>query len=391
MKHRNILRLGACAVLLAGAASATAADVDMFDGKWHYDVAPYLWFPGIKGTLRYTLPGNVINPPPSGSVSADVQPSKYLSSLQFGVMIAALARKDNFALYTDLVYTDFANLKSKIRNVGLPGGSVVLPLNQDVNMGVRATIWTAGASYTVARNDSGLLNLGGGFRYLNMHNSLDWNFSGQNGVLSRSGGAAMSTDIWDGIVPAQGNVRLSDDGKWILPYYADIGAGTNSNWTWQAYAGIAYKYDWGSVALLFRNLSYHGTGDDPVRSFLDDRPGARRQLSLVRPAALRPWRRRARRRPHTEPRELRPSRSRAGRRGRGGPSRSSRRGSPRATRHGRAPSRRGARRKPCAIPRLRPRRRRRHQHRGNRRPAWSSRACARKSQPYSVAKMTLNV
>ena len=62
-------------------------------------------------------------------------------------------------------------------------------------------------------------------------------------------------NLYDGIVGVRGSAVLSPDGKWILPFEADIGAG-NSNWTWQAYAGLGYRFDWGDVVVSFRNLSF---------------------------------------------------------------------------------------------------------------------------------------
>ena len=65
------------------------------------------------------------------------------------------------------------------------------------------------------------------------------------------------------IVGVRGSAVLSSDGKWILPFEADIGAG-NSNWTSQAFAGLGYRFDWGDVVLSFRNLSYDQSGDKHV-------------------------------------------------------------------------------------------------------------------------------
>jgi hypothetical protein len=138
---------------------------------------------------------------------------------------------------------------------------VTLPLNEDVNLGLRATILTVAGSFTVARNDSGTLDLLGGVQYAGIRNSLDWNYSGPNGVLASSGSVSQSVNLWDAIVGVRGRVKLSDDGAWFLPYEADIGAGNASNWTWQAYAGVGYRFGWGDLTLAFRNLSYSQNGD----------------------------------------------------------------------------------------------------------------------------------
>jgi hypothetical protein len=41
---------------------------------------------------------------------------------------------------------------------------------------------------------------------------------------------------------------------WFVPYYLDVGAG-DSYLTWQALAGIGYKFKWGETAAFWRYLS----------------------------------------------------------------------------------------------------------------------------------------
>jgi len=247
---------------------AAAAEVNMWDGNWHYDFAIYGWFPGVKGTFNFDLPPGVIIPPPglNASHSATVTPNDYLSSLQFVAMIAGEARKGNGAIFGDLIYMDMASLKSQVKHVTGPNGDVTLPVNADVNVGLKSAIVTLGGSYTIDRTRLGNFDLLGGFRYAGLKTSLDWDFSGNNGILSKSGGVSDTINLYDGIVGFKGAVALSPDGKWYLPYYADIGAGNNSNWTWQAYGGVGYRFDWGSVLVAFRNLSYNTSKSKSVES-----------------------------------------------------------------------------------------------------------------------------
>ena len=101
-----------------------------------------------------------------------------------------------------------------------------------------------------------------GVRYLGLKTSTDLSFSGPDGVLGRSGSTSDRVNVWDGIVGVRGEVRVSDDGDWFLPYYLDIGAGNYSNWTWQGWAGLGYRFDWGDLVLVYRNLSYSTSGDE---------------------------------------------------------------------------------------------------------------------------------
>jgi hypothetical protein len=89
-------------------------------------------------------------------------------------------------------------------------------------------------------------------------------------------------NLYDGIVGVRGAVALSDDGKRYVPYYADIGVG-NSNWTWQAFGGVGYRFDWGSMVLGFRNLSYEMSAGKPVQNMNLTGPILTFSTALVKP------------------------------------------------------------------------------------------------------------
>ena len=273
---------------IATSTATTAAGVDAYDGDWHYDFALYAWGAGITGTFNLPLMPEFIILTNTSTNTISVSPDDYLGSLQFGALLAGEARKGNAAIYADLLYMDLANLKSTVKEISGPLVSVTIPANADVNLGVRATVATLAGSYTVARSSAGTVDLLGGFRYAGLKSSLDVNFSGPTalhvrpalpiGILPKSGSTSDSVNLYDGIVGVRGTVALSDDGKWYAPYYADIGAG-NSNWTWQAYAGVGYRFDWGAVVLAFRNLSYDMSTGKPVQN-----------MSLTGPLLALDWR-----------------------------------------------------------------------------------------------------
>src|SRR5215470_14761914 len=146
MKRLGLMRLLSIVASLPGiiAASTTAAaEIDPWDGQWHYDLAIYGWLPSIRSTVTLTLPREDITLP-AGSVSATVHPSNYLSSLRFAAMFSAEARKGDYAILTDLNYVDLGGANTKITDVSGPFGRVTLPLNQDVDFSLRATVWTLG-------------------------------------------------------------------------------------------------------------------------------------------------------------------------------------------------------------------------------------------------------
>jgi len=255
MEDRKMHRIGVAALLAATgllvSGSGAAAEVDMYDGQWHYGATLYGWFPNLN--TRFDFPN-------AGDPEVTVKPSSYLHDLKFAAMFAGQARKGDWAIFTDLVYVDLSSSSAKARSVQGPGGRIDLPVTANVNAGLKATFWTLAASYTAVRNPSGTLDLMGGFRYADIKASSDWNLSGPIGVFSPSGSVSKTVSLWDGIVGVQGAVRLSDDGKWFMPYWADIGAGSN-NWTWNAVLGLGYHFDWGDLLFAYRNLSYDQNDD----------------------------------------------------------------------------------------------------------------------------------
>lgn len=244
--------------MLVSGGLASAAGVDMYDGQWHYSLTPYAWFPNIHQTLQYSTPLGG-----GKTVDVEVKPDSYLSNLDFALMGTFEARKGEWALAMDLIYNDFSNQDSKIRNVQGPGGNLSLPIDTSLNVDIKALIWEGIGSYTVARSATGTLDVFGGVRYLGLKTSTDLSFSGPEGIIGRSGSQSNRLNVWDGIVGVRGEVKIGDSGDWFLPYYLDIGAGSHSNWTWQGWTGVGYRFDWGDVVLAYRNL-YYSTDEDKV-------------------------------------------------------------------------------------------------------------------------------
>ncbi len=54
-------------------------------------------------------------------------------------------------------------------------------------------------------------------------------------------------------------------GNWFSPYYLDIGTG-DTEFTWQALAGVGYRWDWGDLILAYRHLSYDMGNDKLLQS-----------------------------------------------------------------------------------------------------------------------------
>ena len=257
MHHVKFLKLGIATAILGLATFATAGaaseDVNMWDGQWHYEVAPNAWVPWIYTTLQL---------PPiagGGNPTVETQPSQYLKYIQATVQLDATVRKGDWSLWTDLVFLNLQNSGTSVRQINLPGllpgAPPALPLIRTTQSGLRAAVWTLAPTYTVMNNDIGTLDVMAGLRYTSLRVSFAYNFTAPPTPLERGGGFWPSADSTDGLIGIKGSLRLSGDGKWFLPYEADVGYGSR-NWQYNANVGAGYHFHWGDVTLGVRNLSY---------------------------------------------------------------------------------------------------------------------------------------
>ena len=253
-------------ILAAGPLAATApalAAVDPYDGAWHFSLTPYLWLPNVNGSVDARIPalrtaaGDVLR---DVNLSAEVGPNDYLENLKFAGMVTGEARKGEWSVITDLIYIDFGNENSKVRNITGPDGRPLTAISRDVTTSLSTTVWTLAGAYTVAHAPTWNFDVLAGFRYVGLDTELKWDLRGSRDFLDTSGRTTQNRTEWDGIVGVKGQVRFGD-GRWFMPYYADIGTGS-SNWTWQALLGLGYSFGWGDVSLSIRSLSYEFNDND---------------------------------------------------------------------------------------------------------------------------------
>lgn len=245
----------AIASLSAGVEARTPSDP--YDGRWHFHLMPYLWLPNANGSIDTTvggLPGPAGGQPVSVDVSAKVDPGDYLSNLQAAIMLIGEARRGDWSLFTDVMYVDFGDQDARLRSITGPLGEVSATLSREAKIDLSSVVWTLGTGYTLMRGHSGTLDLIAGARYLSLESDLTLRLEDGRGQLLRSQKVSSDESQWDGIVGVRGQI-LFPETRWFLPYYADVGTGS-SNWTWQVFAGLGYRLDWGEVTLALRSLSY---------------------------------------------------------------------------------------------------------------------------------------
>lgn len=265
MQHVKILKLAVGAFVLSLGALASArvsaqdviavADGNKWDGQWHFDATLYGWVPFIYTTVN--LPAIV----GGGTKTYETQPSQYLKYVKMGALLDGAIQKGDWGLWTDFVFLNLGTTVTHTRQIGLPGGlDPGLAVDRQIDLALRAAIWTIAPSYTVVHNNVGNLDVIAGLRYSSFRVSFAYNFS----LVSPPVGDVLGGGFWptrdstDGIIGAKGRLNLSSDGRWYLPYLLDVGDG-NKNWQWEAFLGGGYHFNWGDITLGVRNLTYRTT------------------------------------------------------------------------------------------------------------------------------------
>ncbi len=103
----------------------------------------------------------------------------------------------------------------------------------------------AGGRLQPRRHGKSRLDILGGARYLYLKADL-----GLDPLDLRTSDPGSN---WDAIIGARGDVDLAE--KWHLFGYLDIGTG-ESDLTWQAMAGIGYKFKWIHLNAAYRYLEW---------------------------------------------------------------------------------------------------------------------------------------
>jgi hypothetical protein len=160
-----------------------------------------------------------------------------------------------------LVYlSEGAERSEAVTAPDIPG----LVLDTEARLDLRAWIVGVGGARTYVDRDRGSLSVLLGVRYFSMDTDLDLQINGPLPPELSTATFSEEADLWDGVAGIRGHVRLSE--HWFIPYHLDAGAG-ESDFTWQAMAGVGYRFRWGNLLAVYRGLGYDQGNDKPVEDF----------------------------------------------------------------------------------------------------------------------------
>lgn len=247
MHKKFLLPLAAISAFFPFLGAAQAADeltpITKVSDEWRFTVTPYLWAPGIKGTLNFA----------DGLVkTADVSSSNVLGNLKTGGMMAGEAHYGNWGVMGDFVSATLQKTGSIPLLVPTRKDGVVrASLANKVTL--QQTILTGAVTYNMANtkdvNLDALLGARGIYATATLNLALD-------GTRVNASDAKTTSTV-DPIVGFKGRYRIADS-TWYVPMYADIGSGGGTtNLTWQAMLGVGKTFNQlVDVSLTYRALYY---------------------------------------------------------------------------------------------------------------------------------------
>lgn len=191
---------------------------------WRNEVTIYGWLPSISADTPFPDSGDSID-------AEDI-----LDNLKMVFMGSYGGRNDTWSAFADVIYMDVSDSKTHT----FPNDDIAY-----VSLDMKALLINAGFGYSLVNTEEGILDLTAGIRYLDLKTSI------RTDLLDDDRDISGSKDFTDFFIGVKGYKNINEN--WYIPYEADIGTG-DTELSWQLYAGVGYRYDWGDIKLGYRYL-----------------------------------------------------------------------------------------------------------------------------------------
>ncbi len=198
---------------------------------WNSTASLYMWGAGISG--KTALDGEI-----------DITFSDIVENLDMGFMSTLRTQKEKWGVESDFVYMHLGNN---------------IDDNQLLNeFSYKAWVITPSVTYQAVDTSALSLHILVGARYLYMKPTI---------TTFHDISKETSGNLWDGIIGIKGIYNFSE--KWFMPFHFDVGTG-DTDITWQAFAGIGYKYENFDLIAGYRHLDWTFDNNSPGADLFND-------------------------------------------------------------------------------------------------------------------------
>ena len=242
--NRSLLPL-LCGALVTVSPIHAAVDDSSAGDDWQYAASVYLWGAGLTGE---TATGGEV----------DIGVDSLISNIHMAFMGTVEARKSEWSMLADVVYLNVGDDGAGRVPVTTQSGAT-LPLKVDVGVKVKGWVVSLVGGYNVLNTKRLSVDVIAGARYLDL--SLDFETGLQSQRFGRPIDISASEGVLDAVVGVRGHANLNE--SWYLPYQFDVGTG-QSDLTWQAAAGVGYRFHWGDVNFVYRRMEWDFTSSSAV-------------------------------------------------------------------------------------------------------------------------------
>ncbi|MEM6891985.1 MAG: hypothetical protein AAF636_28300 [Pseudomonadota bacterium] len=249
----NHVRKSAAAALLAVSIMGSQATAE----EWEFKGSFNLWGAGVEGTT-------------AAGAEIDVDFGDILENLEFSFQGTLEAKRGKFVALADIIYIDVGTGAGSTRPLipGLPGGGFTIDAVAKAD--VESTIVNVLGGYELLNQNGFTLQGLAGARYVDLDTTV--NLALSIGPLQRSAVVRANVDSFDAIVGMRGEIEISEN--WFVPYYFDIGTG-ESDFTWQAFAGVGYDFGRSEVTFGYRHMEWDFGSGEPLNDVAFSGPGLR--------------------------------------------------------------------------------------------------------------------
>lgn len=226
--------------LLAAVAALAAPGSAAAQSEWDYTATFYTWFLGISTTAET----------PVGDVESEIDFQEALEDLDFGLLGGFEARNGRVSLVSDLQYYDLGIPAEPPAGLGFTGGET----------DSKITVLSGYGMYALIDSDAVRFDVGAGLRHTDLSVETQLVGGGSTPDATFSG----DTSVTDPLIAARLHRQFND--RWHGVAFADVGGfgiDGSSDLTWQAFAGVGYRFNktWSAFG-GYRNMTVEQSADN---------------------------------------------------------------------------------------------------------------------------------